>query len=115
MNKVIEAASAHFRNQLSGEMKQITVPEWDNANIYWKTTTTLRDEGKILELTTQGKTVEALVESLILRARHVDGTKMFGFADKMTFLNEVDPKVLIRVVGEMNQVQDLEQAQVEKN
>jgi len=114
MTKVLEKATAHFRNQISGEMKSTTVPEWGDAKIFWKSATTLREEGKILELSQQGKTVEALVESLIVRARNEDGTKMFTFADKMVLLNEVDPKVLIRVVGEMNQVNlDLEEA--EKN
>ena len=115
MNKVIDKATAHFRNQISGEMKSITVPEWGDAEIFWKSSTTLRDEGKILELSQAGKTVEALVESLILRARNEDGTKMFTFADKMVFLNEVDPRVLIRVVGEMNNVQDLDLDNAEKN
>jgi hypothetical protein len=115
MNKVIDKATAHFRNQISGEMKSITVSEWGDAKIFWKSATTLRDEGKILELSQQGKTVEALVESLILRARNEDGTKMFTFADKMVFLNEVDPKVLIRVVGEMNSVGDLDLENAEKN
>ena len=115
MNKVIDQATAHFRNQISGEMKSVTVPEWGDSKIFWKSSTTLRDEGKILELSQAGKTVEALVESLILRARNQDGTKMFTFADKMVFLNEVDPKVLIRVVGEMNNVQDLDLDNAEKN
>jgi hypothetical protein len=115
MNKVIDQATAHFRNQISGEMKSVTVPEWGDSKIFWKSSTTLRDEGKILELSQAGKTVEALVESLILRARNEDGSKMFTFADKMVFLNEVDPKVLIRVVGEMNNVQDLDLDNAEKN
>ena len=58
-----------------------------------------------------------MVESLIIRARNEDGTRMFNMADKVTLLNEVDPKVLIRVVGEMNSVNvdDLTQEAVEKN
>jgi hypothetical protein len=116
MSKVIEKATAHFRNQISGEMKSIQVTEWD-CKIYYKTSTTLREEGKILELSQQGKTVEALVESLILRARNEDGTKMFTVADKAVLLNEVDPKVLIRVIGEINQVSvdELDLDNAEKN
>ena len=116
MSKILDKATAHFRNQISGEMRSVTVPEWGDAKIFWKSATTLRDEGKILELSQAGKTVEALVESLILRARNEDGSKMFTPADKMIFLNEVDPKVLIRVVGEMNNItEDLSGDQVEKN
>jgi hypothetical protein len=114
MSKVLEKATAHFRNQISGEMKHIDVPEW-SAKVYYKSTTNLREEGKILELSQQGKTVEALVESLIVRARNEDGSKLFTVGDKSTLMNEVDPKVLIRIVGEMNQVDDLGLDQVEKN
>lgn len=116
MSKVLEQATAHFRNQISGEMKSIDVPEW-KSKIYFKTATTLREEGKILELSQQGKTVEALVESLIIKARHEDGTKMFGLADKVVLMNEVDPKVLVRVVGEMNSItpEELGIGEVEKN
>jgi hypothetical protein len=116
MTKVLDKATAHFRNQISGEMKSTVVPEWGDAKIFWKSATTLREEGKILELSQTGKTVEALVESLIVRARNEDGSKMFSAADKMILLNEVDPRVLIRVVGEMNNVaEDLGGDAVEKN
>lgn len=115
MNKVLDKATAHFRNQISGEMKWIEVPEWE-TKIYYKTVTNLREEGKILELSQQGKNVEALVESLIIKARNEDGSKMFNMVDKPTLLNEVDPKVLVRVVGEMNSVEvDLSVGEAEKN
>jgi hypothetical protein len=116
MSKILEKATAHFRNQIGGEMQTIAVPEWD-CKIYFKTATSLKEEGKILELSQQGKSVEALVESLITRARNEDGTRMFGVADKVTFMNEVDPKVLIRIVGEMNNVsqEELDLGNAEKN
>jgi hypothetical protein len=97
-------------------MKIIEVPEWE-TKIYYKTATNLREEGRVLELSQQGKTVEALVESLIIKARNEDGTKMFGIADKSVLMNEVDPKVLVRVVGEMNSVPegDLTVGEAEKN
>lgn len=115
MSKILEKATAHFRNQISGAMKSIDVPEWD-CKIYFKVSNTLKEEGRILELSQQGKSIEALVESLIIRSRNEDGSRMFTQADKPTFLNEVDPKVIIRVVGEMNSVDlDLADATVEKN
>lgn len=101
MSKILEKATAHFRNQIGGEMRVVEVPEWE-TKVYFKTATSLKEEGKILELSQQGKTIEALVESLIIRARNEDGSKMFTIADKPTFLNEIDPKVIIRLVGEMN-------------
>jgi len=99
--KALEKATAHFRNKISGEMKYIEVPEWE-TKIWFKTTITLKEQSKLVELSQQGKTVEALVESLIVKARNEDGSKMFTPMDKVVFLNEVDPDVIIRVVGEIN-------------
>jgi len=114
MSKVLEQATAHFRNKISGEMKSITVPEWGDAEIFFKGANTLQEESRLLELAQKGKTIEALVETLITKARNKDGSKMFKMADKITFMNEVDPSVLIRVTGEMN-VDNDELEIVEKN
>jgi hypothetical protein len=113
MSKVLEQATAHFRTKISGDMKHITVPEWGDSKIYFKESNTLQEESRLLELAQKGKTVEALVETLIVKARNEDGTKMFKMTDKPTFMNEVDPSVLIRVCGEMNTSDELEF--VEKN
>lgn len=116
MSKVLERATAHFREKIGGDLKSIYVPEWD-AKIYFKNTISLREQSKLIELAQQGKTTEALVESLIVKARNEDGTKMFNMPDKITMMNEVDPAILIRIVGEINQAtasdDDLEA--VEKN
>jgi len=116
MSKVLDNATSHFREKISGEMKKITVPEW-SCDIYFKPTLTLKEQGKLIELASQGKQVEALVESLIVKARNQDGSKMFNFADKAALLNEVDPSVIIRVVGEINSANDEETdlEKVEKN
>ena len=115
MSKVLEQATSHFREKLGAEMKYVVVPEWGNAKIYYKSTITLREQSKLIELASQGKTVEALVETLIVKARNEDGTKMFTMPDKITFLNEVDPEVIIRVVGDMNSLEEITQEEVEKN
>ena len=116
MSKVLDKATSHFRTKLSGDMKKITVPEWE-CDIYFKQALTLREQGKLVELASQGKQVEALVESLIVKARNIDGTKMFTFADKMILLNEVDPNVIIRIVTEINDAngEDQNMEAVEKN
>jgi len=111
----IDKMTAHFRNKISGEMKHITVPEWEDMKIYFKEANTLTEESRLLNLAQQGKTVEALVETLIVKARKDDGTKMFTIHDKTTIMNEVDPSVVIRICGEMNQSLDSNLEIVEKN
>jgi len=114
MSQILQKAAAHFREQLNNPMESIEVPEW-GTRIWFKRVTTLKEESKIMELTTQGKTVEALVESIILRARNEDGSRMFNMADRVTMMNEVDPKVIVRIAGAMNGVQLDSNEEVEKN
>lgn len=115
MSKALEAATQHFRNKIGGEMQKVEVPEWD-LTVYFKPSATLREQSKVIELSQQGKTTEALVETLIQRARNEDGTKMFAPADKQVFMNEVDPEVMIRVAGEINGVsEDETMEEAEKN
>lgn len=97
----IDKMTSHFRTKISGDMERVNVPEWE-MDIWYKPSNTLAEEANLIELAQKGKTVEALVETLITKARNADGTKMFKKADKITMMNEVDPIVLIRVVGEMN-------------
>jgi hypothetical protein len=115
MNKVLDKATGHFRSKIGGEMKSIFVPEWE-TKIFFKSSITLKEQSKLIELSSQGKTVEALVESLITKARNEDGTKMFTPMDKVVFLNEVDPQVIIRVVAEINDTANEETLdEIEKN
>lgn len=113
--KVLEKATSHFRQKISADLKSVYVPEWD-AKVYFKSAITLKEQSKLIELASQGKQVEALVESLIVKARNEDGTKMFGLADKVVLMNEVDPNVIIRVVGEINSANEEDSLEtVEKN
>jgi hypothetical protein len=111
---VLENATKHFRAQLSSALKSIEVPEWE-TKIYFKDVITLKEKSKLIELAQAGKTTEALVETLITKARNEDGTRMFQTADKVVFMNEVDPQILVRVVGEMNNVERASTEDVEKN
>ena len=114
MSKVLDKATAHFRNKIGSSMRKIHVDEWD-CDIWVRNSSTLKEEAKILELSQQGKTVEALFESIIVKARTEDGTKMFSMADKVTFMNEIDPVVIIKIAGEINASGEETLADVEKN
>lgn len=100
-NNVLKNATDHFREKIGGDMVKVHVPEW-KADIWFKRTNTLAEESKIISLAQKGETIEALVETLIVKARNEDGSKMFKPVEKQVFMNEIDPNVLIRVVGEIN-------------
>lgn len=99
---IMAKAKQHFKEILSGGLKgPIRVPEWE-CEIWYKAATTFQQESKIVELTAAGKTVEALVESLIMRALDADGSAIFSKADKPELMRSVDPSVIMRIMSEMN-------------
>ena len=101
MSSVIQKATSHFRSKLSGELQKISVPEWE-TDIYFKTAHPFAVESKILEPQQAGKTVEALVESVIAKSLNPEGKPLFTKFDKVTMMNDVDPSVLIRVGSALN-------------
>lgn len=99
---ILAKAKAHFKEILAGGLRgPIRVAEWD-CDIWYRAATSFQQESKIVELTSQGKTVEALVESLIMRAVDADGAAIFSRADKPELMRSVDPSVIMRLMSEMN-------------
>ena len=111
---VLENAKSHFAGKASGDLKKITVTEW-KTDIFYKPINSFAVESKVIELTQKGKTVEALVETLILKALNADGKPLFNKFDKATLMNEVDPSIITRVVSEINSNDLVEYEAVEKN
>lgn len=101
---IIDKVESHFQEVLSSGLQgPIEVPEWD-TKLWWKPTTTLAEESVIMELTSQGKSTEALVMSLIIRARTEDNKPAFEKHDKVKLMRVADPRVVLRVITEMNTV-----------
>ena len=98
---VLNKATAHFKDVLAQSMKCVEVPEWE-AKIYFKPAVSFAQEQNVIKLHSEGKMVEALVESLVNRACDADGKRLFKSADKTILMNEVDPQVILRIVNEMN-------------
>lgn len=110
----IEKVTNHFRGQLGGALKKHTVEEW-GLEVYYRPITTLKQEAKIVELSTQGKSVEALVETIIMKALDADGKPIFKSLDKVTLMNEADPKVVLDLARVLNGSDLPEIEEVEKN
>jgi len=110
---VLDNVKSHYKSKLSGELQKISVPEWQ-TDIYYKGAHPFSVESKIIELQQAGKTVEALVESIILKALDPEGKPLFHKFDKVTLMNEADPNVLMRVAAVLNSTTS-EYEQVEKN
>lgn len=110
----IQKATAHYKTQIGGELKSFHVDAWD-LTIYYRMVTSLRAESDVVALSQQGKTVEALVMSIINKARDENGKLMFSKHDKDTFMNEVDPQVVLWVANKLNRVEIPGMEEVEKN
>ena len=103
---VLQKAKKHFHSLNSGELNSIDVPEWE-TKVYWKMGgLNFAQQSKVIELTNAGKTAEALVEMLILRAINADGKKMFKQVEKNEIMREVDPDIILKVVTAMNDVEE---------
>lgn len=97
----LEAATGHFRERLGGKLGIYKCDEW-GIDIYFKSTSSLAVENKIMAFQQQGKTAEALVESIISKALDKNGEKLFKATDRATFLHEVDPNVIIKIATVLN-------------
>lgn len=110
---VLENVKSHYKSKLSGELSKMSVPEW-KTDIFYKQAHPFAVESKIIELQQAGKTVEALVESIILKALDPDGKPIFSKFDKNALMHEADPNVLMRIAAVLNSTVS-EYEQVEKN
>ena len=97
----IESAKGHFKDKLGGKLHKYHCDEW-GIDIYYKSNASLTVENKIMALQQQGKTAEALVESIIAKALDTNGEKLFKPTDRADFLHAVDPNVIIKVATVLN-------------
>jgi hypothetical protein len=97
----IELVKQHFQSKIAGSLRKHTVPEW-GIDVYYRPTTTLRQEANIVELSTSGKSVEALVESILQKALDENGKQIFSPYDKSVLMNEADPTVVLDLARVLN-------------
>lgn len=103
MNPVLDKAKSHFATIANKGMDSIEVEEWDTT-VYWKIGgLNFASQAKVIELQQSGKTAEALVEMLVMRALTEDGKKMFKPAEKTIIMNSVDPNVILKIVTAMGE------------
>jgi|TARA_Y100000296_G_C5131186_1_gene235657 hypothetical protein len=101
MSKVIDKIGRHWQEAIAGGLDKITIKEWD-MDIYVKKTYPFSIESRVMKLQSQGEPVEALVETLIVKALDKDGKRIFFDADRINLMNEADPSVILKVVTAIN-------------
>ena len=107
-----EKVLAHFRQKLANGLGCVEVPEWGEPDtplkIYFKSATNPRTQERLAKLFNDQKPVEASLEALIIRALDENGEPLFKMSDKTELMNEMDVDVLVKVVGEINNYQELD-------
>lgn len=99
--RTLDKITKHYHREINGDLEKMNVPEWD-MDIYYKRTYPFETEAKVIELQSQGKVVDALVESLIQKARDKDGKRIFNEEDRIVLMKEADPTVITKVAGTIN-------------
>jgi len=111
---ITDNIAKHYQSSISGDLQKVHVPEW-KTDIYYKTSYPLHVESKVIELQQTGKTVEALIESIILKALDANKKRLFHDADRIKLMHEADPQVVIRVGTSINNAKvEIDQADAAK-
>lgn len=110
---IMSKATGHFKAKMNGGLECYEVKEWD-AKIWFKPSATIKQTEAVMKLHQEGKTMEAMVETLIMRALDEEGTPLFKSADKFELMNGVDPLVITEVAGYILSFEP-EQEDIEKN
>ena len=104
MSDIIGRAKAHYKEKLNAEQRVIEVEEWGedgNPLLIYVKPANLVVRDKIYKYAAQGS-LEALVESIILRAVDADGLPIFAKKDKNALMTSVDPDVIARISSEIS-------------
>jgi hypothetical protein len=96
-----ENIKTHFKDKINGELQKITVDEW-KIDVYYKQSYPFAVESKIISLQQQNKTVEAIVEAILLKSLDPDGKPLFKAADRNMMMFEADPAVLLKIATAIN-------------
>lgn len=114
-NKTVkQKALAHFKNKLAGNLFSVEIPEWDTT-VYYRATSSMAVEARIMALTAQGKTADALVESIVLKSLDQDGNRLFRDTDRIELMNQADPNVIIKLATALNNANSETVGEIEKN
>ena len=110
MSKLIRRATAHFTQEVCGELLRLEVPEWgegDNPQIiYYRPKMNFLQQRIVKEYFDKGDFAGATVQTLIFRAVDEERQPLFSEGDKQELLREVDPDLLVDICTRMMKSED---------
>jgi len=99
---LLQKAQEHYQAKLDAEPRALEVPEWGET-VYIKPGISLLRLGEIMELANSGKSAEAMVLTLVYRLIDEEGRPLFKKVERTEMMRSVDPDVLARIVGVVNE------------
>ena len=99
---LLQKAQEHYKAKLDAEPRALEVPEWGET-VYIKPGISLLRLGEIMELANSGKAAEAMVLTLVYRLIDEEGRPLFKKVERTEMMRSVDPDVLARIVGIINE------------
>ncbi len=102
---VLERMKSHYRDQLEAGLKSIDVAELGDETgplkIYFQPMT-LEQQGRVYKAM-KSDDLDFMAQSLIERARHEDGERMFKNLNKLELRKHVDGNLIQELVARMNE------------
>lgn len=120
MASILDRARNQFRARMGSELRVIEVPEWPDeeghpSKIFFRPVLNFLEQEEITQLVDQGKKMEAIVRTLILRAKDADGKPLFRKDQRVELMRQCDPDVVARIVTEMSEASNISLEDIEKN
>ena len=110
---IMDAAKAHYDDVLSADPKPITIEEW-GGTFFVRPQISVKKKMEIQKKLTGDQMDEGLSLSLIYYLIDGEGKPCFNKADLPEMCRSIDPDVLIRVAGEIAELQP-SQEEIEGN
>jgi len=98
---IMEKAQSHYKGLLNGELRPISIPEWE-TEAFIKPSLSLQRLGEIMECANGGNPAEAMALTVIYRLVDGEGQPLFRKSDKTELLKSVSPDVITNIVTEIN-------------
>ena len=101
---ILENAKAHYQEILAADPKPITIAEW-GGEFFVRPQISVKKKMEIQAKLTGDKMDEGLALSLIYYLVDGENKPLFNKGDLFEMIRAVDPDVLIRVAGEIAEMQ----------
>ena len=100
---IMEKAQSHYKGLLDGDLRPISIPEWD-TEAFIKPSLSLQRLGEIMECANGGNPAEAMALTVIYRLVDADGKPLFRKSDKTELLKSLSPDVITNIVTAINEL-----------